>query len=57
MNLKIFNTLSKKLDFFNPLNDTVKVYACVLMGWKFSSFKNNIHKYGSAYHGGKGKET
>ena len=42
----------------NPPSQTmepVKVYACVLMGWKYSSFKNNIHKYGSAYHGGKGK--
>ena len=28
MNLKIFNTLSKKLEFFKPFNDTVKVYAC-----------------------------
>ena len=42
----------------NPPSQTmepVKVYACVLMGWKYSSFKNNIQKYGSAYHGGKGK--
>ena len=28
MNLKIFNTLSKKLESFKPFNDTVKVYAC-----------------------------
>ena len=28
MNLKIFNTLSKKLESFIPLNETVKVYAC-----------------------------
>ena len=28
MNLKIFNTLSKKLESFIPLNKTVKVYAC-----------------------------
>ena len=28
MNLKIFNTLSKKIESFKPLNDTVKVYAC-----------------------------
>ena len=28
MNLKIFNTLSKKLEFFVPLNETVKIYAC-----------------------------
>jgi len=28
MNLKIFNTLSKKLESFVPLNKTVKVYAC-----------------------------
>ena len=28
MNLKIFNTLSKKVESFKPLNDTVKVYGC-----------------------------
>ena len=28
MNLKIFNTLSKKLETFVPLNKTVKIYAC-----------------------------
>ena len=28
MNLKIFNTFSKKLESFVPINDTVKVYAC-----------------------------
>jgi len=28
MNLKIFNTLSKKIEPFKPLSDTVKVYAC-----------------------------
>ena len=28
MNLKIFNTLSKKLESFIPLNETVKVYEC-----------------------------
>ena len=28
MNLKIFNTLSKKLEIFVPLNETIKVYAC-----------------------------
>ena len=28
MNLKIFNTLSKKIEHFKPLSDTVKVYAC-----------------------------
>ena len=28
MNLKIFNTLSKKLESFIPLNETIKVYAC-----------------------------
>jgi len=35
--------------------ETIKVYASVLMGWKYKSFKNNMQKYGSAYHGGKGK--
>lgn len=28
MNLKIFNTLSKKIEPFKPLSDIVKVYAC-----------------------------
>tara|TARA_B100000686_G_scaffold301141_1_gene336210 strand:+ start:780 stop:2120 length:1341 start_codon:yes stop_codon:yes gene_type:complete len=28
MNLNIFNTLSKKLESFKPLGDTVKVYGC-----------------------------
>tara|TARA_B100000029_G_scaffold51006_1_gene46427 strand:+ start:13525 stop:14856 length:1332 start_codon:yes stop_codon:yes gene_type:complete len=28
MNLKIFNTLSKKLETFKPLGETVKVYGC-----------------------------
>ena len=28
MNLKIFNTLSKKVEPFKPLSDIVKVYAC-----------------------------
>ena len=28
MNLKIFNTLSKKLESFVPLNETIKIYAC-----------------------------
>ena len=28
MNLKIFNTLSKKIEPFKPLGDTVKVYVC-----------------------------
>ena len=41
----------------NPPSQTmepVKVYASVLMGWKYSSFKKNMHKYRSAYHGGTG---
>ena len=43
---------------YNPPSQTmepVKVYACVLMGWKYSSFNNNMNKYGSAYHWGKSK--
>ena len=28
MNLKLFNTLSKKLEPFVPLNETIKIYAC-----------------------------
>lgn len=29
----------------------VQSYATVLMSWTYKSFKNNIHKYGFAYHG------
>jgi len=33
----------------------VKAYATVLMGWEYKSFKNNMQKYGCAYHGGDSK--
>lgn len=33
----------------------VKAYATVLMGWEYNSFKNNMSKYGCAYHGGDSK--
>jgi CMP-N-acetylneuraminic acid synthetase len=33
----------------------VMAYATVLMGWEYNSFKNNMKKYGCAYHGGDSK--
>ena len=33
----------------------VQAYATVLMGWKYSSFLNNMTKFNCAYHGGEGK--
>ena len=42
----------------NPPSQTmepVKAYSTVLMGWKYKNFQYNMNKYGSAYHGGKGK--
>ncbi|NQT23841.1 CMP-N-acetylneuraminic acid synthetase, partial [candidate division KSB1 bacterium] len=33
----------------------VQAYACGIMGWKSEKFKENIKKYGAAYHGGDGK--
>ena len=35
--------------------EPVKAYATALMGWTYPSFKRNMEKYGSAYHGGDGK--
>tara|TARA_Y100000389_G_C17385930_1_gene477028 strand:- start:91 stop:798 length:708 start_codon:yes stop_codon:yes gene_type:complete len=35
--------------------EPVKAYATVLMGWEYSSFKDNMKNYGCAYHGGNGK--
>lgn len=33
----------------------VETYATVLMGWKYTIFKENMSELGFAYHGGKGK--
>lgn len=33
----------------------VQAYACGIMGWEVKKFKENIKKYGAAYHGGDGK--
>ena len=33
----------------------VETYATVLMGWKYTNFKENMIELGFAYHGGKGK--
>lgn len=35
--------------------EPIKAYATVLMGWEYNSFKNNMSKYGCAYHGGDSK--
>lgn len=39
----------------SQLLEPVKAYACGIMGWNTDNFKNNIEKYGAAYHGGDGK--
>jgi len=33
----------------------IKAYATVLMAWEYNSFKDNMSKYGCAYHGGDSK--
>tara|TARA_Y100001970_G_scaffold2704_1_gene3167 strand:+ start:19148 stop:20296 length:1149 start_codon:yes stop_codon:yes gene_type:complete len=38
----------------SQLLEPIKAYACGIMGWKVENFKNNINKYGAAYHGGDG---
>jgi len=38
----------------SQLLEPVKAYACGIMGWKTDNFRNNINKYGAAYHGGDG---
>jgi CMP-N-acetylneuraminic acid synthetase/quercetin dioxygenase-like cupin family protein len=39
----------------SQLLEPIKSYACSLMGWKSSKFKENIKKYNAAYHGGNGE--
>ena len=39
----------------SQLLEPVKAYACGIMGWKVDNFRENIKKYGAAYHGGDGK--
>jgi len=41
----------------NPPSQTmlpVQAYATVLMGWRYDKFKENMKRFGSGYHGGKG---
>ena len=38
----------------SQLLEPIKAYACGIMGWKTDTFKENIKKYGAAYHGGDG---
>jgi len=38
----------------SQLLEPIKSYACSLMGWDVSRFKENIDKFNSAYHGGDG---
>tara|TARA_A100001391_G_scaffold73126_2_gene47006 strand:- start:6212 stop:7333 length:1122 start_codon:yes stop_codon:yes gene_type:complete len=33
----------------------IKAYACSLMAWRSNNYKQNMKKYGCAYHGGDGK--
>jgi len=42
----------------NPPSQTMKpvqAYATILMGWKYETFRENMVRYGSAYHGGDGR--
>ena len=42
----------------NPPSQTMKpvqAYATVLMGWKYETFRNDMERYGSAYHGCDGR--
>jgi CMP-N-acetylneuraminic acid synthetase/quercetin dioxygenase-like cupin family protein len=42
----------------NPPSQTMKpvqAYATVLMGWKYETFRKDMERYGSAYHGGAGR--
>jgi len=52
---KPINFEQKKQTPPSQLLEPVKAYACGIMGWKSDNFKQNIHKYGAAYHGGDGK--
>tara|TARA_R100001510_G_C7652312_1_gene210109 strand:- start:111 stop:1244 length:1134 start_codon:yes stop_codon:yes gene_type:complete len=38
----------------SQLLEPIGVYACGLMSWKVENYKNNMKKYGCAYHGGDG---
>ena len=39
----------------SQLLEPVYPYACGIMGWKSSKFRENMEKHGAAYHGGDGK--
>lgn len=45
----------KKKTSPSQLLEPVQAYACGLMGWRCENFRENIRKYGAAYHGGDGK--
>ena len=51
---KPINFDQKKQTPPSQLLEPIKAYACGIMGWKVNNFKNNIEKYGAAYHGGDG---
>jgi CMP-N-acetylneuraminic acid synthetase/quercetin dioxygenase-like cupin family protein len=38
----------------SQLLEPIKSYACSLMGWQVNRFRENINRYGAAYHGGDG---
>lgn len=48
------NFIQKEKTPPSQLLEPVKAYACGIMGWKTENFKQNIIKYGAAYHGGDG---
>jgi len=35
--------------------EPIKAYACGIMGWETDRFRDNIEKFGAAYHGGDGR--
>jgi len=51
---KPINFDQKKQTPPSQLLEPIKAYACGIMGWEVNNFKNNIEKYGAAYHGGDG---
>tara|TARA_Y100001935_G_scaffold248077_1_gene244788 strand:- start:4700 stop:5845 length:1146 start_codon:yes stop_codon:yes gene_type:complete len=49
------NFVAKEQTPPSQLLEPVKAYACGIMGWKATNFKQNFQKYGAAYHGADGK--
>ena len=51
---KSINFDQKKQTPPSQLLEPIKSYACSLMGWQVNRFRENINRYGAAYHGGDG---